>query len=362
MKLKAAVCYELNKPYVIDEVEFEPKLQERDVLVHWEATGVCHSDMNASRGMYGFNVPFIAGHEGGGIVEEVGSGVTRVKVGDHVISNLNGSCNKCRFCLSGRSNLCEREVSFQDTRTPFHKGNQLIGRYGEHEVSTFVEYCMVPETGVEIVSKDVPLNVACILGCGALSGAGSVINSGVHFGSRVVIFGCGGLGLAGINAAKICGALQIIAVDIKLEKLELAKKFGATDVINGSEVDSVEQIKKLTGGLLADYAFAFIGIQKIMEQAIQSVHRDGKAVIIGTMGPDAKISFNPLELLYQKVVTGTSLGRSLPARDMPMLVDMYMAGKFMLGDLISHRLKLEDVNKAFDLMRSGEAIRCVLTF
>ncbi len=363
MQVKAAVCYELHKPLVVDDVEFDSELKDKDVLVHWVATGVCHSDVASVSGYFGFPVPFIPGHEGGGIVEEVGAGVTRVKVGDHVISNLIGCCGKCRFCISGRPTLCEKETTLPDTNTPFRKDGQLIGRYGEHELSTFAEYCVLPETCVEFIREDVPLDVACILGCGALAGASSVFNRArVHFGSRVVVIGCGGLGLAGINAAKICGAVQIIGVDIAPRKLELSKKFGATDVIDASKEDPIERISKLTNGLMADYAFECVGTEGTMQQAIKSVGWDGKVIIMGVPKPGTTLTFDPEQLLFQKIITGTSLGASVPARDIPLLADMYMAGKFMLGDLVSHRMKLEDVNKAFDLVHTSEAIRSVLTF
>ncbi len=363
MKVKAAVCYEVNQPLVVDELELDRGPKENEVLVRWEASGVCHSDLHAINGYFGFPVPFIPGHEGGGIVEEVGPGVTRVKAGDHVVSILLGSCPTCRLCISGQPTLCASERALPDANTPFHKGAQPIGRFGPHQLTAFAEYCVLPERNVQPVREDAPLDVVCLLGCGAYSGAGPVFNRAkVGFGSRVVVFGCGGLGLAGLNAAKVSGALQIIAVDIVPQKLEWAKQFGATDVIDASKEDPVERVAELTGGRLADYAFEYAGLEKTMQQAIASVRPSGTVVIMGVAEPGMTLSFNPELLLSHKVITGSAVGAGLPERDVPMLVDMYMAGKFMLGDLVSHRMGLEDINKAFDLMLSSESIRSVIVF
>ena len=363
MKVKAAVCYEFNKPLVVDELELVRGPQENEILVRWEASGVCHSDWAAVHDYFGIPVPFLPGHEGGGIVEEVGPGVTREKVGDHVVSSMLGSCGKCRFCISGQPIMCQRDRPLPDANTPFRKGDQLIGRYGPHPISTFAEYCVVPETHVEPIRDDVPLEVAGLLGCCAYAGAGPIFNRAkVIHGSRVVVIGCNGQGLAGINAAKLCGALQIIAVDIAPQKLSWAKKFGATDVIDASTEDPIERVTELTGGLLADYAFEYVGSEKTMQQAIMSVGPGGMVVVMGVAKPGTTLSFDPLELLAHKVITGSAVGAGLPAKDVPMLADMYMAGKFMLGDLVTHRLPLEEVNKASDLIDSGDSIRSVVIF
>ena len=347
----------------VEELELVRGPLQNEVLVRWEASGVCHSDLAAINDYFGFPVPFVPGHEGGGIVEEVGPGVTRVEVGDHVVSNLLGSCGTCRFCVSGRPSLCDRDKPLPDADTPFRKGDQLIGRFGPHQLTTFAEYCVLPQLNVEPIHQDVPLDVGCLLGCGAYSGAGPVFNRArVGHGSRVVVIGCGGLGLAGINAAKLCGALQIIAVDIAPRKLEWAKRFGATDVIDAGKDDPVERVAELTGGLLADYAFEYVGSEKTMQQAIASVRKDGMVVVMGVAKPGTMLSFDPSELLSHKVITGSAVGGGLPARDVPMLADMYMAGKFMLDELVTHRLGLEEINTAFDLMESGEAIRSVIVF
>ena len=363
MKVRAAVCYELNKPLVVDDLDLDRGPTDGEVLVRWVASGVCRSDLHGINGYFGFPVPFIPGHEGGGIVEEVGSSVTRVKAGDHVVSILLGSCPTCRFCISGQPTLCERERILPDANSPFRKGEETIGRFGPHQLATFAEYCVLPERNVLPIREDAPLDSACLLGCGAFSGAGPVFNRAkVGFGSRVAVFGCGGLGLAGINAAKVSGALQVIAVDIVPRKLEWAKKFGATHVIDASKEDPVERVGELTGGLLADYAFEYVGLEKTMQQAIESVRPGGMVVIMGVAKPGTMLSFNPELLLSHRVITGSAVGAGIAERDVPMLVDMYMAGKFMLSDLVSHRMGLEDINRAFDLMRSGESIRSVIVF
>jgi S-(hydroxymethyl)glutathione dehydrogenase/alcohol dehydrogenase len=308
-------------------------------------------------------MPFIPGHEGGGIVEEVGPGVTRAQVGDHVVSILLGSCGQCRFCLSGQPTLCERERALPDANTPFRKGEQPVGRFGPHQLAAFVERCVLPERNVQPIRKDAPLDEACLLGCCAYSGAGPVFNrASVRPGSRVVVFGCGGLGLSGINAAKLSGALQIIAVDIVPRKLAWAREFGATDVIDASKEDPVERVLQLTGGLLADYAFEYVGLEETMQQAIASIRPGGMVVVVGVAKPGTTLTFNPEQLLSHKVITGSGVGAGIPEHDVPMLVDVSMAGKLMLSDLVTHRIDLEDINTAFDLMRSGEAIRSVVVF
>jgi S-(hydroxymethyl)glutathione dehydrogenase/alcohol dehydrogenase len=363
MKVKAAVCHEIGKPLVVDELDLDRGPQEAEVLVRWEASGVCHSDLHAMNGYFGFPTPFIPGHEGGGIVEEVGPSACRVKVGDHVVSILLGSCGQCRFCLRGQPTLCERERALPDATTPFRKAEQPVGRFGPHQLSTFAEYCLLPERNVQPIREDALLEAACLLGCCAYSGAGPVFNrTKVELGSRVVVFGCGGLGLAGVNAAKLSGALQVIAVDIVPQKLEWAKKFGANDVIDSRTEDPVERVAELTGGLLADFAFEYVGLEQTMQQAIASVGPRGTVVVMGVAKPGTTLTLDPEQLLSQKVITGSGVGSGVPELDVPMLVDMYMANGFMLGDLVTHRLRLEEINKAFDLMRSGEAIRSVIVY
>ena len=363
MKVRAAVSYEAGKPLVVEELDLDRGPGEGEVLVRWAASGVCHSDLHGINGYFGFPVPFIPGHEGAGVVEEVGPGVTRAEVGDHVVSILLGSCPTCRYCVTGQPTLCERERVLPDASSPFHKGEQTVGRFGPHQLATFVEYCVVPERNVLPIRRDAPLDVASLLGCGAFSGAGPVFNrAGVGFGSRVVVFGCGGLGLAGINAAQVSGALQIIAVDIVPKKLEWAKKFGATDVVDASKEDPVERVGALTNGALADYAFEYVGLEKTMQQAITSVRSGGMVVVMGVAKPGTTLTFNPELLLSHRVITGSSVGAGVAERDVPMLLDMYMARKFMLGDLVSHRLSLVDINEGFKLMRQGESIRSVIVF
>ena len=363
MKVRAAVCYESGKPLVVEELELDRGPEDGEVLVRWAASGVCRSDLHAMNGYFGFPLPFIPGHEGAGVVQDVGPGVNRVKAGDHVVSILLGSCPTCRFCISGQPTLCERERVLPDASSPFRKGEERVGRFGPHQIAAFAEYCVVPERNLLTIRQDAPLDVACLLGCGAFSGAGPVFNRAkVGFGSRVVVFGCGGLGLARINAAHVSGALQIIAVDIVPEKLQWAKRFGATDVIDASDEDPVERVGDLTGGALADFAFEYVGLETTMQQAIESVRPDGMVVIMGVAKPGTTLTFNPELLLSHRVVTGSSVGAGVAERDVPMLVDMYMAGKFITGELVSHRLGLDEVSEAFDLMRSGESIRSVIVF
>jgi len=246
----------------------------------------------------------------------------------------------------------------------FHKGKERIGRFGHHEIATFAEYAVIPERAAIPIRKDAPLDAACLLACCALSGASAVLHRAkVVPGSRVVVIGCGGLGLSAINAAKLSGALQIIGVDVTPQKLQWAKEFGATDVIDASREDTVKRVAELTGGLLADYAFEFVGSEETIHQTVPSVRRGGMVVVEGAPPPGTVFRIAPRELLdSEKIITGAHGGGGVPPRDVPMLLDLYMAGKFMLRDLISHRMGLKDINKAFDLMISGESKRSVIIF
>lgn len=364
MKVKAAVCHEAKKPLVIEDVELDPP-REGEVLVRWKASGVCGSDLHIIRGLAGWPMPFIPGHEGGGVIEEVGPGVTRVAVGDHVVSDLIGACGECRFCISGRPRLCEpqRERSVPDVNSRYHQNGKLVGRFGHHEIATFAEKAVLPQRAVNKIPKDVSLSEACLLGCCVLSGAGTVLNRAEALpGQRVVVFGCGGLGLAAINAAAASGAAQVIGVDRFSSKLEWAKEHGATDVVNASETDSVEAIRDLTGGLLADYAFDFTGSGEVAKQAVAGVCLGGTVVLVG-VNPGIELSIPQFEIIdNEKVLTGALVGGCISDRDIKRILDLTKIGQFNLGGLVSHRFGLEDINKAFDLMIAGESKRSVIEF
>ena len=364
MRVKAAVCHEANHPLVVEDVELDGP-RDGEVMVRWGASGVCGSDLHIIRGAAGWPMPFILGHEGAGVVAEVGPKVSRVQVGDHVVSDLLGACGECRFCTSGRPRLCEpqRARSVPDVESRFHKDSQRIGRFGHHEIATFVECAVVPERSLTVIRKDVPLDAACLLGCCALSGAGAVISRAeVGVGSRVTVFGCGGLGLSAINAASLSGAAQVIGDDLVSRKLEWAREFGATDVIDASRENTVARINEVTDGELADYAFEFTGSPEVTRHAIAAVRRGGMVVLEG-VNPGAVIQIDQGELVdNEKVITGAHAGGAIPGRDVARLIDLFIDGRFKLADLISHRVSLDDVNQAFDLLVSGESKRSVVIF
>jgi S-(hydroxymethyl)glutathione dehydrogenase / alcohol dehydrogenase len=368
MKTRAAVAFEAGKPLEILEIELQaPKAGE--VLVEIKATGVCHTDAFTLSGDDPEGAfPVVLGHEGAGIVSAIGEGVTSVKVGDTVIPLYTPECRECEFCLNNKTNLCQKIRATQgaglmpDGTTRFsHDGKDLLHYMG---CSTFANHIVVPEIALAKIRDDAPLDKVCYIGCGVTTGVGAVIfDAKVEPGSTVVVFGLGGIGLNCIQGARIAGASQIVGIDINEGKVELAEKFGMTDFINPKNVDNiVDAIVEMTGGG-ADYSFECIGNVNTMRQALECCHKGwGESWIIGVAGAGQEISTRPFQLVTGRVWRGSAFGGARGRTDVPKIVDWYMDGKINIDDLITHTMPLKDINKAFDLMHSGESIRSVVIY
>jgi S-(hydroxymethyl)glutathione dehydrogenase / alcohol dehydrogenase len=370
MKSRAAVAWEANKPLTIEEVNVEgPKAGE--VLVEMMATWVCHTDAYTLSGLDSEGkFPAILGHEGAGIVREIGAGVTSVKPGDHVIPLYTPECRGCKTCLSQRSNLCTSIRATQgqglmpDATSRFSVGGKDVFHY--MGCSTFSNFSVMPEIAVAKVREDAPFDKICYIGCGVTTGIGAVVwTAKVWAGANVVVFGLGGIGLNVIQGARMVGADKIIGVDINPSKVEMARKFGMTHFVNPKEVGSdkvVEAIVDITGGG-ADFSFECIGNTTTMRQSLECCHRGwGESIIIGVAPSGAEISTRPFQLVTGRVWKGSAFGGARGRTDVPKIVDWYMDGKINIDDLITHVMPLNDINSAFDLMHSGESIRSVVTF
>jgi S-(hydroxymethyl)glutathione dehydrogenase/alcohol dehydrogenase len=369
IKCKAAIAWGPGQPLSIEEVEVMPP-QAGEVRVRIVATGVCHTDAFTLSGEDPEGVfPCILGHEGGGIVESVGEGVTSVKVGDHVIPLYTPECGECKFCKSGKTNLCQAIRATQgkglmpDGTTRFFKDGKPIFHY--MGTSTFSEYTVVPEISLAKINKEAPLEEVCLLGCGVTTGMGAVMNTAkVQPGDTVAIFGLGGIGLSAIIGAQMAGAGRIIGIDINTSKFDLARKLGATDLINPKDYDKPiqEVIVELTDGGV-DFSFECIGNVNVMRSALECCHKGwGESVIIGVAGAGEEISTRPFQLVTGREWKGSAFGGARGRTDVPKIVDWYMEGKLNIDDLITHRLPLERINEGFDLMKSGESIRSVVLY
>jgi S-(hydroxymethyl)glutathione dehydrogenase/alcohol dehydrogenase len=369
MKVKAAVAWGPKEPLKIEEVDLEgPKKGE--VLVKLLATGVCHTDAYTLSGEDPEGLfPVILGHEGGGVVEEVGEGVTTLQKGDHVIPLYTPECGECKFCTSGKTNLCQRIRATQgkgvmpDGTSRFSKDGKPIYHY--MGTSTFAEYTVLPEISLAKVSKEAPLDKVCLLGCGVTTGIGAVLNTAkVEKGSSVAVFGLGGIGLSVIQGAKMANAGRIIAVDLNPDKFDLAKKFGATDFVNPKDYDKPiqEVIVELTEGGV-DYSFECVGNVNLMRAALECAHKGwGESIIIGVAGAGQEISTRPFQLVTGRVWKGSAFGGVKGRTELPGYVDQYMEGKINLDDLLTFKLPLSKINEAFDLMHAGKAIRTVIDY
>ncbi|WP_283132118.1 S-(hydroxymethyl)glutathione dehydrogenase/class III alcohol dehydrogenase [Enterovibrio norvegicus] len=369
IKSKAAIAWAPNQPLSIEEVDVMlPRAGE--VLVRIVATGVCHTDAFTMSGDDPEGIfPVILGHEGGGIVEMVGEGVTSVEVGDHVIPLYTPECGECKFCKSGKTNLCQkiRETQGQglmpDSTTRFYKDGQPIFHY--MGCSTFSEYTVLPEISLAKVNKEAPLEEVCLLGCGVTTGMGAVLNTAkVQEGDTVAVFGLGGIGLSAIIGAQMAKASRIIAIDINESKFELARQLGATDCINPTQFDKPIQdvIVELTDGGV-DYSFECIGNVNVMRSALECCHKGwGESVVIGVAGAGQEISTRPFQLVTGRVWRGSAFGGVKGRSELPEIVERYMAGEFKLNDFITHTMGLDDINHSFDLMHKGESIRTVIHF
>ena len=368
MKSKAAIAFSAGEPLSIEEVDLEgPKSGE--VLIEVMATGVCHTDAyTLSGGDPEGLFPSILGHEGAGIVREVGDGVDTLQVGDHVIPLYTPECRQCKFCLSGKTNLCGaiRETQGQglmpDGTSRFSlKGESLFHYMG---TSTFSNFTVLPEIALAKIREDAPFDKVCYIGCGVTTGLGAVINTAkVEPGSTVAVFGLGGIGLNVIQGARLVGADRIIGIDTNPKKEALARRFGMTDFINPDNgADVTTEIIDLTDGGV-DYSFECIGKPEVMRQALESCHKGwGESVIIGVAAAGEEISTRPFQLVTGRTWKGTAFGGAKGRSDVPRIVDWYMDGKINIDDLITHQFQLENINEAFDVMHAGEGIRSVVVY
>ncbi|WP_320825488.1 S-(hydroxymethyl)glutathione dehydrogenase/class III alcohol dehydrogenase [Reinekea sp.] len=369
MKSKAAIAWGPNQPLSVEEIDvMMPRAGE--VMVKIIASGVCHTDAYTLSGTDPEGLfPVILGHEGAGIVTAIGAGVTSVAIGDHVIPLYTPECRECKFCLSGKTNLCQKIRATQgqglmpDGTSRFYKDGQPIFHY--MGTSTFSEYTVVADISLAIVNKAAALEEICLLGCGVTTGMGAVINTAkVQAGDTVAIFGLGGIGLSAVIGAAMAGASRIIAIDINESKFELAKKLGATDCINPKLFDKPIQdvvVEMTDGGV--DFSFECIGNVDVMRSALECCHKGwGESVIIGVAGAGEEISTRPFQLVTGRVWRGSAFGGVKGRSELPDLVERYMAGEFKLQDFITHTMGLDRINEAFDLMHEGKSIRSVIHF
>jgi S-(hydroxymethyl)glutathione dehydrogenase / alcohol dehydrogenase len=366
MNIKAAVLNAPNMPFTIEDLRLDTP-RSGEVLVRIAACGVCHSDYHLATGTTRHPMPVVCGHEGAGVVEAVGENATRVKVGDHVTLSWSPDCGECFYCQHGKPNLCETFTApiwagtMLDGTTRLHRGNEPV--YAYCGLATFAEYVVVPQQSCIPIRKDVPLKVAALVGCGVATGVGAAMfTAGVRPGESVVVFGCGGVGLNILQGAVLCGASTIIAVDVNEAKMALARSFGATHTLLSS-VDTLEAIRDLTGGRGADYSFEAVGIPSLQELVLEAARPGGTAVLAGlsAMGTSTNLPGAVLTRT-EKTVKGSYYGSVYPARDFPMLLDLYLAGKLKLDELVSWEYSLSQINEAFDAMLGGEAARGVIVF
>jgi S-(hydroxymethyl)glutathione dehydrogenase/alcohol dehydrogenase len=369
MKTRAAIAWEAGKPLEIEEVDLASP-QPGEVLVRIVATGVCHTDAYTLSGKDPEGLfPSILGHEGGGIVEEVGPGVTSVAPGDHVIPLYVPECQACKFCLSGKTNLCQAIRGTQgkglmpDGTSRFsHKGQTLYHYMG---TSTFSEYTVLPEISIAKVNPEAPLNKVCLLGCGITTGIGAVLNTAkVEPGSTVAVFGLGGIGLSVVQGAVMAQAGRIIGIDINPGKFELAQQLGATDCINPKDHDAPiqEVIVEMTDGG-ADYTFECVGNVALMRAALEACHKGwGESTIIGVAGGGEEISTRPFQLVTGRVWRGSAFGGVKGRSQLPGYVDRYLAGEIQIDPFVTQTFPLEEINTAFDLMHAGKSIRSVIVY
>ncbi|MDF3838735.1 Zn-dependent alcohol dehydrogenase [Cupriavidus basilensis] len=361
--MKAAVLHQPKTPLVIEDVAIG-KPGPREVLLRTAAVGVCHSDLHFLDGAYPFPMPVVLGHEAAGVVEQVGAEVRTVKPGDHVITCLSAYCGHCEHCLTGHLSLCVEP----DTKRREGEEPRLLAKGGSGtmnqflNLSAFAEQMLVHEHALVAIRPEMPLDRAALIGCAVTTGVGAVVHTArVSPGETVAVIGCGGIGLATINGAAIAGAGRIIAIDRVPGKLELARKFGATDVINAADVDAVEAVRELTRGGV-HHAFEAIGLKQTTEQAFAMLRRGGTATVIGMIAPGVKIEIKGTDFLAEKRIQGSLMGSNRFPVDMPRLVDFYLSGKLRLDELISRRMPLENINEAFDELRRGELARSVIMF
>lgn len=362
--MKAAVLREVHKPLTVEEIELGSP-QQNEVLVRIEASGVCHSDLHRIHGDFPSPLPMVMGHEGAGVVEELGPGVIGLEVGDHVVLSIGPYCNACEACGNGDFSLCQstdearRVGGLLDATSRMAKDGQPVSH--QSFVSSFAEYAVVPETGAIPVRKDAPLDKVALVGCGVTTGVAAVFNDAqVKPGSSVVVYGSGGVGLNAIQASALSGAEIVVAVDLLENKLELAKEFGATHTVNASNDDPVARVKEITRGG-ANYSFEVIGIPEVALQALGSLAPGGQCYVLGVMPNQAVLSIPWWELMSgRQSLQFSGFGAARPRADIPRIVNLYMAGKLKLDELVSRTFPLEEINTAFDLLEKGEVARSVI--
>lgn len=364
--MKAAVLYEANTPIRVEEVTLDEP-QQQEVLVKMVATGVCHSDLHFMKGEMPAAMPVVMGHEGAGIVEKVGPGVTTLKPGDHVVMMVSFSCGNCRYCVEGRPTMCTAGLAVMTTATlpisgtmRLHKGDQdLHHLFG---LACFAEYTVVHERSAVKMRDDAPFEVVCLLGCGVSTGIGAATNTtGIRPGESIVIYGAGGVGLSAVMGAKLAGAGKLIAVSRSERKLAMAKELGADHVINASQEDPVMKVMELTGGG-ADYSVECVGKADVIMQAFGSIHGGGKCVVAGMAPLGAMVNIACFEFLLGKTITGTVQGDIRAPVDIPRYIDLYMDGKLPIDKLITKNYSLDEINEAFGALERGEIIRSVVRF
>jgi S-(hydroxymethyl)glutathione dehydrogenase/alcohol dehydrogenase len=360
--MKAAVLHEVNQPLVIEDVSV-PNPGPREVLIRTRVAGLCHSDLHFMEGLYPHPLPAVLGHESAGVVEKVGSDVTYVKPGDHVVTCLSVFCGTCDNCTTGRTVLCTDTtvkmlpgVSNRLSWARSEKLNQFLN------LSSFAEQMLVHENAIVKIRNDMPLELAALIGCGVITGYGAVVNTAkVTAGETVAVIGCGGVGMAAINGAAIAGAGRIIAIDTNPAKLQLATKLGATDIVDPRNGDVVQQVRDLTKGGV-NHAFEVLGRKETAEQSFAMLAAGGTATIVGMIPFGQKIELHGFDFLRERRIQGSSMGSNHFRVDMPRLVEFYMRGKLHLEDWISAKLKLSEINEGFAAMKAGKTVRSVIMF
>ncbi len=361
--MRAAVLYEVNEPLVIEEISAK-KPGPREVLIKTAYAGLCHSDLHFMEGLYPHPLPAVLGHESAGMVEEVGSEVTHVAPGDHVITCLSVFCGTCEMCTGGRPSLCIDT----DVRMPPGVAERLEWEKEARlhtflNLSSYAEQMLVHENAIVKIRKDMPLDKAALIGCGVITGFGAAVNTAkVTFGENVAVIGCGGVGMAAVQGAAIAGAGRVFAVDTNPVKLQLATKLGATDVIDASRVDPVEAVRELTGGAGVHHAIECLGAKATAEQAFKMLMQGGTATVVGMVPFGENVEVHGFDLLRGKKLQGSSMGSNRFRTDMPRLVDAYLAGRLQLDDWVSDVITLEQINEGFDNMKAGKVVRSVIKF
>ncbi len=366
MKFRAAVLHEVGRPVAIEEVELA-KLGETDVLIRVGATGLCHTDLEVTQGSLARPLPTILGHEAAGVVEKVGASVASVRAGDHVVCSWNPSCGHCFYCDDGKPILCEPVNRNAPNGKLLDGASRLTLRGAPINhfmmVSSHAQYCVVPEAGAVKVPDAIPFDRACLIGCAVMTGFGAATNiAPVTFGSAVVVVGCGGVGLSAIQAAAMREAARVIAIDLDDRKLESARLFGATDVVNPKRGDAVAAVRAITGGRGADFSFEAAGNEKAMRLVMEATRPGGHVVLLGKVPVDDDVSFRWGSLMGEKRITRSSYGGARPHRDFPALAQAYLDGRLKLDEMITQRIPLERINDGYAALARGDVLRSVVVF